>query len=108
MGRWDLAVDTAVAGGIAVALAGAGEIPAWFAASSILLFGGWWLLMDKPAGSMLLQLSGYIPLLRILWTERPQWWWLPFATAGLALAVDWRRLVTVNIPGFLRSFRPTK
>lgn len=107
MGKWDQAVDTAVGGGIAVGLAGTGEIPAWFAAGSILLFGGWWLLMAKPAGSMLLQLSGYIPLLRVLWKDQPQWWWLPFATAGLAMAVDWRRLIEVNIPGFLRSFTPT-
>ena len=108
MGRWDLAVDTAVGGGIAIGLAGMGEVPAWFAASSILLFGGWWLLMGKPAGSMLLQLSGYVPLLRVLWNEQPPWWWLPFATAALTVMVDWRRLVEVNIPGFLQSFRPTR
>ena len=106
MGRWDIAVDTAVGAGIVIGLGGIGEVPAWFVPSSIVLFGGWWLVMKKPAGSMLLQLSGYAPLLRLLWNEQPRWWWLPFATAGLALMFDWRRLIRINIPGFLRSFSP--
>lgn len=104
MGPWDLLADTAVGTGIVVGLGGAGALPVWYAVAAVVSFGVWSRRRENFGGSMILQLLGYVPLLSILWMERPDWWWLPFVTAVLIGVVDWRRLIQVNIPGFVRSF----
>jgi hypothetical protein len=106
LGRWDLIADTAVGAGIVVGLTGASKLPLWYAAGSLLLLGVWFLRTRNLASSMALQLAGYVPLLFVLWSERADWWWLPFVTAALIGMVDWRRLIEVNIPGFLRGVMP--
>jgi len=53
---------------------------------------------------MLLQVAGYVPLIALLWSRRPSLWWMPLATAVSIGFIDWRRLLQVNIPSFLRPF----
>lgn len=106
LGRWDLTADTAVGAGVLVGLTVAGELPVWYAVAALLVLGAWFLRTENFAGSMLLQLAGYVPLLWILWSEQTDWWWLPFVTAFLIGIVDWRRLIEVNIRGFLSSVTP--
>lgn len=103
MGRWDLTADTVVGAGLLVGLAGSGEIPAWFAAAVLTVLGTLFLL-GNFAAAMLLQVAGYASLISLLWSRRPFFWWLPLATAVLIGIIDWRRLLQVNIPGFLRAF----
>lgn len=105
LGWWDLIADTAVGAGVVVGLAGAGKLPVWYAVGSLLLFGVWFLRTGNFASSMLLQLAGYVPLLLVLWSEQVR---LPIVTAFLISMVDWRRLIEVNIPGFLRGVTPRK
>ena len=102
MGRWDLTADTAVGAGLLVGLAGSGEIPAWFAVAVVVILGTLF-LFGNFAASMLLQVAGYASLIALLWSRRPSLWWVPPATAVLIAIIDWRRLVQVNIPGFLRA-----
>ncbi|HEX6301718.1 MAG TPA: CDP-alcohol phosphatidyltransferase family protein [Acidimicrobiia bacterium] len=106
LGHWDLTADTAVGAGVVVGLAGAGAVPAWYAVSALFLLGAWFLRTRSLASSMILQLSGYVPLLWTLLREQADWWWLPFFAALLIGLVDWRRLIEVNVPGFLRSVTP--
>jgi hypothetical protein len=68
----------------------------------VTVFGGLF-LAGNLAGGMLLQLTGFVPLLWLLWTERAALWWLPFLTALLIGVLDWRTLVHENIPNFLRG-----
>jgi phosphatidylglycerophosphate synthase len=103
MGRWDLTADTAVGAGLLVGLAGSGEIPAWFAAAVLAILGTLFLFGSFVA-SMLLQVAGYVPLIALLWSRRPSLWWMPLATAVSIGFIDWRRLLQVNIPSFLRPF----
>jgi hypothetical protein len=102
MGRWDLTADTAVGAGLVIGLAGSGEIPAWFAATSLVVLGALF-IAGNIAASMLLQLAGYLPLLGVLWSRRPAGWWVPMVTATLIGVVAWRRLFGVNIPSFIRG-----
>ncbi len=102
MGPWDLTVDTLFGAGLLVGLAGAHVVPVLFAVVAIVALGGWF-VTGNPTASMLLQLAGFLPLLRLLWLERPDAWWLPFLTAALIGLADWRRLLTINIPLFLRG-----
>ncbi|MGA7227090.1 MAG: CDP-alcohol phosphatidyltransferase family protein [Acidimicrobiia bacterium] len=102
MGRWDLPIDTLVGTGLLIGLTGAGKIPVVVAVAAIVGLGGWFLTGNQTA-SMLLQLAGYLPLFGILLSERPTAWWLPFLTALLIGVLDWRRLLTINIPAFLRG-----
>jgi phosphatidylglycerophosphate synthase len=102
MGRWDLTVDTAVGAGLLVGLAGSGEIPVLFAVGVLAVLGTLF-LFGNVAAAMLLQLAGYLPLIALLWSRRPSGWWLPVATAVLIGIIDWRRLLEVNIPSFLRG-----
>jgi phosphatidylglycerophosphate synthase len=102
MGRWDLTVDTLVGAGLLIGLTGAGEIPLWLTAVAMVVLGGWF-FSGNPAASMLLQLTGYVPLLLILWSRRPSAWQAPFLTAILIGVLDWRRLFTINIPAFLHG-----
>lgn len=106
LGHWDLTADTAVGAGVVIGLAGVGAVPTWYAVSALLLLGAWFVRTRNLASSMMLQLSGYVPLLWILWRERVDWWWLPFFAALLIGLVDWRRLIAVNVPGFLRTVTP--
>jgi len=103
MGRWDLTADTAVGAGLLVGLAGSGEIPAWFAVSVLVILGTLF-LRGSFAASMLLQVAGYLSLIALIWSRRSSFWWMPLATAVLIGLIDWRRLVQVNIPSFLRPF----
>lgn len=102
LGRWDVTADTLVGAGVLIGLAGSGEVPFLYAAGALVIFGGLF-LAGNLAAPMLLQLSGYLPLLAILWTQRPDAWWVPFLVAALIGVVDWRRLLTVNIPNFVRG-----
>jgi hypothetical protein len=102
MGPWDLTVDTTVGVGLIIGLTGAGEVPALFGVAAILVLGSW-SLAGNFAAALLLQLAGYLPLLDIVWRRRPPVWWLPFLTVIVIGLMDWRRLVTVNIPRFIRG-----
>ncbi len=102
LGSWDLRADTAVGAGLLIGLTGSGTIPIWFSASALILFGGLF-LAGNWAASMLLQLVGYLPLISALWSERPTGWWLPIFTVILIGILDWRRLLVVNIPNFVRG-----
>lgn len=102
MGPWDLTVDTAVGVGLIIGLTGAGDVPVLYGVVAILVLGSWFLTGNFAAAQML-QLAGYLPLLDILWTRRPTVWWLPFVTAIVIGVVDWRRLMGVNIPKFIRG-----
>jgi phosphatidylglycerophosphate synthase len=104
MGRWDLTADTAVGAGLLVGLAGSGEIPAWFAIAVLAILGTLFLL-GNFAASMLLQVAAYSSLIILLWSRRPSLWWLPMVAAVMIGIIDWRRLLQVNIPGFLHAFR---
>jgi phosphatidylglycerophosphate synthase len=104
MGRRDLTVDTAVGAGLLVGLAGSGEIPAWFAVSVLVILGTLF-LRGSFAASMLLQVAGYSSLIALLWSRGSSFLWMPMATAVLIGIIDWRRLLQVNIPGFLHAFR---
>lgn len=108
LGRWDLTADTAVGAGVVVGLASAGRLPVWYAVSVLLVLGVWFLHTGNFASSLLLQLAGYVPLLSVLWSERADLWWLPLVTAFSIGMVDWRHLIEVNIPGFLRGLTPRK
>jgi phosphatidylglycerophosphate synthase len=102
LGSWDLRADTAVGAGLLIGLTGAGTIPIWFSASALIIFGVLF-LAGNLAASMLLQLAGYLPLISVLWSEKSPGWWLPFFTAILIGILDWRRLLFVNIPNFVRG-----
>ncbi|MFZ0627054.1 MAG: CDP-alcohol phosphatidyltransferase family protein [Acidimicrobiia bacterium] len=102
MGRWDLTVDTLLGAGLLIGLTGAGEVPLWLTVVAMVVLGGWF-FSGNPTASMLLQLTGYVPLLLILWSRRPSAWQTPFLTAILIGVLDWRRLFTINIPAFLRG-----
>lgn len=103
MGSWDLRADTAVGACLALGLGGSGWAPPWVLAIAGALAIAF--LYGSFAAAMLLQLCGYVPLALVLWSERPSAWWLPFVTVVLIAAFGWRRLVHVNIPGFLRDLR---
>lgn len=102
LGAWDMAADTAVGAGLVVGLAGHGTIPWVVGLPALVVFGGLF-IAGNLAASMLLQLVGYLPFLYILWSERPDVWWLPFAAIVFAGLVNWRRLFFVAIPAFLRG-----
>ena len=102
LGSWDLRADTAVGAGLLVGLAGHGTVPWLLALAALAVFGGLF-IAGNVAASMLLQLAGYLPFLHVAWTERPAAWWLPFATIVFVGIVNWRRLVYVAIPAFLRG-----
>ena len=104
MGRWDLTADTAVGAGLLVGLAGSGEIPALFA-TAVLAILGTLFLKGSFVASMFLQAAGYSSLIALLWSRRPPLWWMPLVAAVLIGFIDWRRLLQVNIPGFLRPFK---
>ncbi len=103
LARWDVRADVAVAVGLLAGLGASGDVPVW------LLVIGLGLLLAFALGSvaagMLLQLCAYVPLLLLLWSIRTVAWWIPLLTAALIGLVDWRRLVMVNIPGFVHGFR---
>jgi len=102
LGPFDLPADTAVGAGLLIGLIGAGEIPAWLGIGALVLFGAVY-AAGNLAASMLLQLSGFLPTLWVLWRYRPPAWWLPVVTAlGIAI-LDWEQLMKVNIPGFIRG-----
>lgn len=99
---WDMLIDTAVGAAVLTGLAGAGELPPWLAVVLVVGLGSLF-LAGNLAAAMALQLSGYLPFLAILWVGRPQGWWLPFVTAAVIGVIDWRRLVLINIPNFIRG-----
>lgn len=102
LGHIDMAFDTVFAAGVVVGLLIAGELPVWLGLGSLIVFGGLF-AAGNMAAAMLLQLTGFVPLLIELWNRRPVTWWVPFAVIVLAGIVDWRRLVFTNIPMFIRG-----
>jgi phosphatidylglycerophosphate synthase len=102
LGDWDLATDTLVGAALVVGLVGLGVMPPLVGLGLALALGTLF-IAGNVAASMLLQLLGYLPFLFLLWTHRPPLWWVPFVTAALLAVVDWRRLVLINIPAFLRG-----
>ena len=97
-----MTADTAVGAALVIGLVGGGQLPLWIGLSSILVFGGLF-VAGNLAAAMLLQLTGFLPTIYILWVERPATWWLPVATALAIGILDWRRLLVVNIPNFIRG-----
>jgi phosphatidylglycerophosphate synthase len=102
LGTWDIWADTAVGAGLVIGLTLGGTIPMWIGLGSLVLFGSLF-LAGNLAASMLLQLTGYLPVLWVLWTERPGAWLVPFATFSVIGLLDWRRLFFINIPRFLHG-----
>lgn len=102
LGRLDLVFDTLFGTGIVLGLLIAGILPLWLGLGSMIVFGGLF-FAGNVAAAMLLQLTGFVPLLVALWERKPATWWAPFAVALLAAVVDWRRLVFTNIPMFIRG-----
>lgn len=103
LARWDLRADTLLGAGLLVGLAGAGIAPPWLIPIGIILAALY--VLGSVTASMLLQLCGYVPLLIALWVDRPPAWWLPIVVSALIGLIDWRRLVTINIPAFLNGLR---
>lgn len=101
-GRWDMWADTSLGVGLVIGLVIEGTLPPWIGLGSLLLFGGLF-LAGNLAAAMLTQLTGYLPVLWVLWTDRPTMWWIPFATFLSIGLADWRRLIFINIPAFLRG-----
>lgn len=102
LGNWDMTVDTLVGAGLIVGLIAHGTLPDVVGFPALVVFGVLH-AMGNVAASMLLQLTGYLPTLLLLWQDRPTVWWLPFAVMVLAAAIDWRRLFLINIPAFIRG-----
>lgn len=102
LGRWDALADTAVGAGLVVGLQLGGVLAPWAAIGALLVFGALG-IAGNVAALMILQLVGFVPTLWLLWTERPTLWWFPAVTALTIGVVDWRRLVFINIRGFLRG-----
>lgn len=102
LGRWDMTVDTGLGAGLLIGMTGAGVVPVWVALAALVVFGGLY-FAGNLAASMLLQLSGYLALVNELWSQRLPLWWLPMATAVAIGTMDWRRLLTFNIPNFVRG-----
>lgn len=103
LASWDLRADTMLGACLLVGLAGAGIAPLWLIPLAVALAALY--LLGSVSASMLLQLCGYVPLLVVLWTDRPPAWWLPVVVPLLIGLIDWRRLLTVNIPVFLDGFQ---
>jgi phosphatidylglycerophosphate synthase len=102
LGRFDLIADTAVGAGLLLGLVGHGTIQPWAGLGALVVFGAlFW--AGNLAAAMLLQLTGYVPFLYVLGRETPTGWWLPFASAVVIGGIDWRRLVLISIPAFLRG-----
>lgn len=101
-GRLDLVFDTLFGAGVVVGLLAAGVLPPWLGLGSLIVFGALF-FAGNVAAAMLLQLTGFVPLLMELWQRKPVTWWAPFAVALLAGVVDWRRLVFKNVPMFIRG-----
>jgi phosphatidylglycerophosphate synthase len=102
LGQWDVIADAMVGAGAAIGLALSGILPIWLALTAVIGFG-WLLVAGNLAAGMLLQLTGFIPVLWRLWIERPDVWWLPFVTALAIGVLEWRKLIYVSIPTFLRG-----
>jgi phosphatidylglycerophosphate synthase len=102
LGEWDVLADAMVGAGAAIGLALAGVLPVWPVLVAVIGLGGL-LVAGNLAAGMLLQLTGFLPLLWRLWAERPSAWWLPFLTALVIGAVEWRKLIYVSIPNFIRG-----
>lgn len=73
LGRWDVWADTAVGAGLVVGLVLEGTLPLSMGLSALVLFGGLF-LAGNLAVAMLVQLTGFLPILWILWSERPAAW----------------------------------
>lgn len=102
LGRWDMTADTAVGSGLLVGLILQGAVPDVIGLPALVVLG-FLHVRGNIAASMLLQLAGFVPTLLILWEDRPSLWWAPFAVIALIGVVDWRRLVIIHIPAFLRG-----
>ncbi len=102
LGRWDMSVDTALGAALVIGLVLHGTIPDLVGLPLLVVLGALY-LSGNIAAAMLIQLSGFVPTLLILWEDRPWGWWAPFAAAALIAILDWKRLALVNIPAFLRG-----
>lgn len=102
LGGLDLVADTIFGGAVIVGLVVGGFLPVWLGLSALLVFGALF-ANGNVAAAMALQLTGFVPLLYELWQQKPVTWWAPFAVALLAATLDWRRLVFINIPAFVRG-----
>jgi phosphatidylglycerophosphate synthase len=102
LGPWDLGIDTCVGVGVLIGLMGAGDVPVVLGVTAIFVLGSW-SFTGNFAAALLLQLVGYLPLLAIVWARRPLMWWLPFLTVIMIGLLDRQRLMTVNIPLFIRA-----
>lgn len=102
LGRFDLVFDTVFGAGTLIGLLAADLLPVWLGLGALIVFGGFF-AAGNVAAAMLLQLTGFLPLLFELWQRKPVTWWAPFAVAVLAGAIEWRKLFFSNIPAFIRG-----
>lgn len=102
LGHWDVTADTAVGAGLVVGLMGNGTLP-WLGGVAVIVIVGALYLAGNLAASMIMQLTGYVPTLFILYDRQASLWWLPPITAGVIALIDWRRLLLINIPSFIRG-----
>jgi hypothetical protein len=103
LGDWDFRVDVSLGVAILLGLAFADRAPIWLVLSAIGLLAGWTWVSGNPAPAMLMMALAYGWFLPILFIDRPNFWWLPFAMIPVLLALDWKRFFRVILPAFFKG-----
>jgi hypothetical protein len=103
LGDWDFRVDVGLGIAILVGLMVSGVASSWLVIAAIATLAGLTIMTGNPAPSMLLLAFAYGWFLWILFDQRPSLWWLPFASIGFLLLVDWKRFFRVLLPAFFRG-----
>ena len=80
-----------------------GVASSWLVIAVIAVLAGLTIMTGNPAPSMLLLAFAYGWFLWILLDRRPSLWWLPFASIGVLLMIDWKRFFRVILPAFFRG-----
>lgn len=103
LGKWDIYVDTLVGAAVLVGLAYGGYVSWLTSLSLVVVLGGGWILIGNDALSSALQAIGYAWLMWLLYRQGVSDWWLPPLTAVSAAVLNWRKVVTYSVPGFLQG-----
>ena len=103
LGDWDFRVDVGLGVAILVGLMLDGVASSWLVIAVIAVLAGLTIMTGNPAPSMLLLAFAYGWFLWILLDRRPSLWWLPFASIGVLLMIDWKRFFRVILPAFFRG-----
>lgn len=103
LGKWDIYVDTLVGAAVLLGLAYGGYVSWLTALSLVLILGGGWILIGNDALSSSLQAIAYAWMMWLLFRQGVSDWWLPPLTAVSAAVLNWRKVVTRSVPGFLHG-----